>query len=487
MWHVGTDVVDPGVPRTPPPQQTTVRFPDRLTTSPRDWTQESPPPNLQQVFAFIKKAAGTHNFTEEQLDALNITTTGQESSIQDLVPQILDEHWYLAAADGGIQPRESTDRAKLLRATYLGEIRALEVDNAQIYRAVTRTAREHDQRRLINTSFLRPFFGILEQMSGYCDSTLDEYLPGSSGEEPKGQDTSAMQEPSTDQASTSAQESPSDQATSMDLDRPSNQETPPGQELSRDQASPRDQEQSRDQESTSQPALYKGFRTSTLRQMPLDFLNKATHNLLNSPAGAFKLQVTAPTGPLHLKLGRLKRSLDPKDKHLVHIRPKPAQKARSKMTAEDRKQESIRTGPLLACLVREGGHLLANTTGEAATAADRTHHMHELGTLLLLAQERRREDKIEDRNQDKWFVTTSRFGGHAAIAPAVAQKDGLAARAALEKWIHGDAQTGPPVGQPQRVGVLDWRFLVPNPRTWDPSVVYRAVGKEAGCQWDEVS
>lgn len=93
--------------------------------------------------------------------------------------------------------------------------------------------------------------------------------------------------------------------------------------------------------------------------------------------------------------------------------------------------------------------------------AARRDLMLEVGTLLMLLQERRREGMTEDRNVGKWFTTRQRFGG-----------------AFMPKRYEGEARQS---------GYLEqWKDVKASRKTWDPKVEWMAIGKTNESPWDEV-
>jgi hypothetical protein len=148
-------------------------------------------------------------------------------------------------------------------------------------------------------------------------------------------------------------------------------------------------------------------------------------------------------------------------------------------------------GPVLGVQCRPDTNFGAGGNLEAESVLD---VVRELGGMLLLAQERAREGKSEVRaGEGKWWTTALRWGGGPGgeVGEATGASDD----------VEQASSTPPPKpevkvpGRP-RMGSKDrrrpspaeiWKMLrVGNP-LWDPKIVYEAIGKESGAEWDEVS
>ena len=112
------------------------------------------------------------------------------------------------------------------------------------------------------------------------------------------------------------------------------------------------------------------------------------------------------------------------------------------------------------------------------------------GGLLLLAQERAREGKIERRGGDgKWWSTKERWGGgpggevgEATGATEILEKDAPSKRE--EKPVERNRDGSKFRRRPTPAEV--WKTLRPGYPLWDPKVTYEAIGKDRTVEWDDV-
>ncbi|UPX09674.1 uncharacterized protein EKO05_0000358 [Ascochyta rabiei] len=144
-------------------------------------------------------------------------------------------------------------------------------------------------------------------------------------------------------------------------------------------------------------------------------------------------------------------------------------------------------GPVLGIQCRPDVNFEASGNIEAQSNLDA---VRELGGLLLLAQERAREGKVEQlAGEGKWWTTKQRWGGG---------PEGEVGDAAAP----GDTSSKTATATPQQTTVqrnLDgsrsrkrltpaqvWKIVKPGNSLWDPKVVYEAIGKDEATEWDDV-
>jgi hypothetical protein len=117
--------------------------------------------------------------------------------------------------------------------------------------------------------------------------------------------------------------------------------------------------------------------------------------------------------------------------------------------------------------------------------------VRELGGLLLLAQERAREGKSENRAGDgKWWTTKPRWGGGPGgeVGDAQGASDTPAKDTPLppeERYLQRNPDGSKARRRPTPAEV--WKILRPAQPSWDPKVVYEAIGKDKSVEWDDVS
>jgi hypothetical protein len=127
--------------------------------------------------------------------------------------------------------------------------------------------------------------------------------------------------------------------------------------------------------------------------------------------------------------------------------------------------------------------------------------LREVGALLLIAQERSRQNKSEAKpGEGKWWTTVPRWGGgaggEAGIIDAPPATETITA--ATEQLIR-ESEAKMPLenrARPQNRGHASsrrrmtptetWNVLRPGTGFWDPRVEYKAIGKPANSDYDEV-
>lgn len=144
-------------------------------------------------------------------------------------------------------------------------------------------------------------------------------------------------------------------------------------------------------------------------------------------------------------------------------------------------------GPVLGIQCRPETNFGATGNLQAESALD---VVRELGGMLLLAQERARQGKIEVRaGEGKWWTSKPRWGG--GPGGEVGEATGTSDTPSQESVPKTEEK---PIGRP-RLGSKDrrrpspaeaWKVLRPGNPLWDPKIVYEAIGKDRNSDWDEV-
>jgi hypothetical protein len=116
--------------------------------------------------------------------------------------------------------------------------------------------------------------------------------------------------------------------------------------------------------------------------------------------------------------------------------------------------------------------------------------VRELGGLLLLAQERAREGKTEMRGgEGKWWTINPRWGGGPGGEVGDAQGAGDApVKEAVTSPDDKAVQRNPDGSKSRRrpTPAEVWKILRPSHPSWDPKIVYEAIGKDKSVEWDDV-
>jgi hypothetical protein len=114
----------------------------------------------------------------------------------------------------------------------------------------------------------------------------------------------------------------------------------------------------------------------------------------------------------------------------------------------------------------------------------------ELGGMLLLAQERAREGKAEKRaGEGKWWTTKRRWGGGPGgeIGEAAGASDGPTPDAVPQAEVKPLGRSKPGLTDRRRPSPSElWKTVKSGNPLWDPKIVYEAIGRVPGSDWDEV-
>lgn len=145
-------------------------------------------------------------------------------------------------------------------------------------------------------------------------------------------------------------------------------------------------------------------------------------------------------------------------------------------------------GPVLGVQCRPDVNFGASGNIEAESNLDA---VRELGGLLLLAQERSREGRTERlAGEGKWWTTKERWGGGPGgevedIATPSQTSGTEPASNAQEGPVHRNVDGSRVRRRPTPAQI--WKVVKPGNPLWDPKVVYEAIGKDTGSEWDDVS
>ncbi|KAL9613579.1 MAG: hypothetical protein Q9167_001861 [Letrouitia subvulpina] len=111
--------------------------------------------------------------------------------------------------------------------------------------------------------------------------------------------------------------------------------------------------------------------------------------------------------------------------------------------------------------------------------------MNEIGILLMLAQKRAREGKVEKKPwEGAWYVTRPRWGGGPGGEMGEAEKEG--STEGRERLVSGNQV---PKKQKRRHGLRSvdhWKNLTSNTSLWEAGVTYSRVGKDKTSPCDQV-
>ncbi|KAI4216812.1 MAG: hypothetical protein LQ351_000761 [Letrouitia transgressa] len=219
---------------------------------------------------------------------------------------------------------------------------------------------------------------------------------------------------------------------------------------------------------------YTGRRIGTGREMPANYRDETICRFVETIAWQFGCRVEQPRQQPKLQLqGHI---IAMHQTASVYRTPKDPNMARRR----------ILEGPLLGIQCR-------NTTtfrkaedkiGEGKDEI-RDLLMNEIGILLMLAQKRAREGKVEKKVwEGAWYVTKPRWGGGPGGEMGEAEKEGLTE--GKERLVSGSQA---PKKQKRRHGLRSvdhWKNLTPNSSLWEAGVTYSRVGQDKTSSCDQV-
>ena len=157
-------------------------------------------------------------------------------------------------------------------------------------------------------------------------------------------------------------------------------------------------------------------------------------------------------------------------------------------TPKDRNQarRNILEGPLLAiqCRNTTAFRKQGEQIGEGKDEI-RDLLMNEIGVMLMIAQKRAREAKVEVKPwEGAWYVTKPRWGGGSGGEIGEAgQEDAVEDKERPTSNKQGSKK------QKRRHGIRSvehWKNLTPNSSLWENGVTYLGIGKEDDAKYDEV-
>jgi hypothetical protein len=221
---------------------------------------------------------------------------------------------------------------------------------------------------------------------------------------------------------------------------------------------------------------YTGYRIGNGAEMPDQYRLDCVRGFLEPITWVFGVTLAPHRRPPVLLLERMRFPV--RMSSVVWRPPQDRRKAR----------QGCMEGPLMGIQCRSGTNFGSSGDLQAESILDTTR---ELGGLLLLAQERAREGRVESRGgEGKWWATRHRWGGgpggevgEATGAPEMASEE--TAPKADEKVPEG-LQLGSR-DRRRRSPAETWKMIRPNLPLWDPKVAYEAIGKDRNAEWDDAS
>jgi hypothetical protein len=369
-------------------------------------------------------------------------------------------------------------RAWPTRKDFYDKVSELKHNNADAFRGLIRQKDGDKPPPRITHS--RTFYKCLDDVVQYWDTSLDEYIPSEDADTSTSTSEVAMTDLGTeDEPRKRARLAPCDDRNgAADAPPPTEEPVPPPKDPRRGPWAKR--------KLTPPPTgTYRGWRIDCGRHMPPELRDGIVKALLDMAIWPFHLHVdeqdrTAPRLTIAGRIGGARIAV-----------PLARRVWRNALTRTE-VRAGVKRGPALGVSCRQHVDFAAERAelGEADLA-------RELGAMLLLAQERRREGREERRPGDgKWWDEAPRFGGLEYEVPGEYRwdagdgegedEDGAAARAkkALTEKLK---RRGPAPSDmtPRQRAINAYKLFLPGPPLWDPKVKYQAIGKPKG-GYDEV-
>jgi hypothetical protein len=221
---------------------------------------------------------------------------------------------------------------------------------------------------------------------------------------------------------------------------------------------------------------YRGYRIGNGAEMPDQYRIDCVRAFLEPIAWAFGVTLSQHRRPPVLKLENVRFPV--RMSSVAWRGPQDRTKAR----------QGWMEGPVLGMQCRADVNFGAAGQLDAESVLDT---VRELGGLLLLAQERAREGETERRGgEGKWWTINPRWGGGPGGEVGDAQGAGDApVKEAITPQDEKAMQRNPDGSKSRRrpTPAEVWKILRPGHPSWDPKIVYEAIGKDRTSEWDDVS
>ena len=513
------NATDPEEEREPPAQPTPVTFPTYEICDSSNWEEGSTVPNFQAIFAKVMKPA---DISKDHVDALNIELC-PPCPLDDLLPLGTDGISYLPplTSQQAITATTYADATKIdpavsrKRKDFNDRLAELRVDNDTAYRTLTRTLK--NSTKAPKLAYMRKFWEGLESMSQYWDCSLDEYYEAhclavdgeksakrqrlDSEHDKHSNGVTASERMDADlrefSCALGASSGNSTSASSIGTNGNAGDEAPTDADRKVRSGSATPETRSATPEPRSN-LRYKGRRTNTGRELPDTFRVNTVRAFIEGTVWPFQCTISLPRQMSVVQFGKLK--LPVRQTAAVYRLPEDRSAAR----------QGRLEGPMIAMQVRAEINF-ADESGQSLEAKSRLDLMRELGGLLQLAQERRREGKKEVKpGEGKWWTTKPRWGGGPGGEMEDEAVNSDVVQVAEEllngmKEAKGRLERGGGKIPKRKTPALLWKELKCGSGFWDPvysllhftqplysmltfaqKTDYAAIGKEQLSQYDEV-
>jgi hypothetical protein len=350
-------------------------------------------------------------------------------------------------------PREKFDMAR----------KELLFDNNDAFREVCRMSPLPDRQR-VKVTHARKFWIGLERMSEYWDTSFDNYFqqPSKQKEPLSGQEFS----PAATHNRQSLRENDGGLGAKMDIDdEDANADTSP------------------DSGKESLEDMYTGRRIGAGHEMPEEFREETLRGFVELVAWPFGCQAVVPSLPPRLAVRNL---LFPVRQNFIAGRsPQDRQTAR----------KGVLEGPVFVAQYRAETSFRETSEAIGCGQKEMCDLLREVGVMLLTAQERAREGKMEVRpGEGKWWTTTPRWGGapdkgvtgDGSNSDSKPEPDTSNA-SKRSKFEHPILSSRKPAHLRKLSTAEKWKILQPGPGLWDRRMKYMQIGKPKDSPFDDVS
>ena len=508
---------DPTKERPAVPRPTPVSFPTAETMAtgePVIWAQGAAP-DLYEQFAKIRKPP---DVTVEHLQALNLRfmplcdfdkLLGAKNASLFLPPIF----WLEPPLEGDSLNGSAESKPQLLangrqgpnRHEFYTRLKELYHTNEEAFQTLDQTlSRERHARPAIRLAHFRRFWEGLENMAYYWDTSLDEYLA------PKAEDHEADES-----ASVERQEAPVISSRESHALSPHSEEPRKRSKQDHDHVQASRELYHRNQHhtshtvvsgfglhplvhsghhqhvgadhgtsdgstsnhSSSQQGSYRGYRIGNGAEMPEQYRLDTVRSFVEPIAWCFGFSISVPRRPTFAYIKNLRVPV----KFSTAIWQVPGEREKAK--------QGWLAGPVAGISCR-------NETGFAEDEnSEVVDLLKEVGSMLVLAQQRAREGKTEViPGEGKWWTTKPRWGGGPGgeVGEGIGNSDDPVARDGHQQGAEGHGQErksrGRGAAPKRKVSSAEiWKLMLPSMEYWDPRVAYSMIGKDKKSDYDEVS
>ncbi|KAF3491168.1 uncharacterized protein GIQ15_00685 [Arthroderma uncinatum] len=470
--------------RDPPPPPTTLQFPDYgnfSSTRPLDET------SCDVLYRLLARAKKPSDITDEYLTAFNIEVVPNVDASEIVPDHDLKSkppyQWSEYSAGEGEEPTDApvfmSNGAPFPDKTKYSHLREeLLFDNEDVFRSLARLDPLPGHKKL-RIAHARKFWTALQHAAQYWDASYDNYYEKSTDSEMSGDATDNATANGHGNSGILGEAMNNPLENKMDID---DENVHKQQPVTIPQLKPKNLDDNR---------RYKGRRIGTGSGMPDSVREEILRGLVEMVAWSLGCQIKLPTMPPRLAVKDLLFPV--RQSFSVSRIPQDRQEAR----------KHILEGPVLVAQCRAETQFYDDASGQRYV--EKCDVLREVAGMLLLAQERARENVVEVKPGDgKWWTTTPRWGGLPNDGPvgepiptgpeqqteATPSNAAPKSEAATNKRTRHDRS---PISYRRgltgnrKVSMIEkWKTVQPGPSLWDKRVKYMKIGADADSPFDDV-